>query len=37
MFYWEKLPDWEGDFVVYAPLTNWPSQCDWIVPGTYRE
>lgn len=37
MFYWPALDDWDGDYVVYAPLTAWASQCDWMVPGTWRE
>ncbi len=31
-FTWE-----EGDFVYYGDLTDWPSACYWIVPGTYRD
>lgn len=31
------MTGWEGDFVTYAPMTNWKSAGDWIVPGTYRD
>lgn len=46
MYYWPAFEtptalwhadDWNGDYVVYAPLTLWPSKCDWIVPGTWRD
>ena len=36
-YYFEALSDWEGDYVTYGALTNWPSACDWIVPGTYKD
>lgn len=39
MYYWAACEEgwWDGDYVVYAPLTRWPSASDWMVPGTWAE